>query len=38
MKLPNDGLYTADLAPVGSGSPICEITTPISPAGTWTHG
>ena len=38
VKLPNSGRYTADLAPVGSSSPICEITTPISPAGTCTHG
>src|SRR4029077_13952053 len=38
VKLANSGLKAADLAPVGSGSPIWEITTPISPAGTWTHG
>ena len=37
-KLPNSGLYTALLAPIGSGSPTCAITTPISPAGTCTHG
>jgi len=23
---------------MGSGSPTCAITTPISPAGTWTQG
>src|SRR5438874_422454 len=38
VKLPNSGRYAADLAPVGRGSPICEMTTPISPAGTWTQG
>ena len=37
-KLPNSVLYTALLAPIGSGSPTCAITTPISPAGTCTHG
>ena len=25
-------------APIGSGAPTCAITTPISPAGTCTHG
>ena len=35
---PNSGLYTALLAPIGSGLPTCAITTPISPAGTCTHG
>ena len=37
-KLPNSGLYTALFAPIGSGAPTCAITTPISPAGTCTHG
>ena len=34
----SSGLYTALLAPIGSGSPTWAITTPISPAGTCTHG
>ena len=37
-KFLSSGLYTALLAPMGSGSPTCAITTPISPAGTCTHG
>ena len=37
-KLPNSVRYTPLFAPIGSGSPTCAITTPISPAGTCTHG
>ena len=37
-KLPNSGLYTALLLPIGSGSPTWAITTPVSPAGTCTQG
>ena len=35
-KLPYDPL--ADFAPIGRGLPTCAMTTPISPAGTCTHG
>ena len=37
-KFPNSGLYAALFAPIGNGAPTCAITTPISPAGTCTHG
>ena len=37
-KFLSSGLYTALFAPMGRGSPTCAITTPISPAGTCTHG
>ncbi len=37
-KFSSSGLYTALFAPMGSGSPTCAITTPISPAGTCTQG
>ncbi len=37
-KLPNTSWYTPLFAPIGSSSPTCAITTPTSPAGTWTHG
>src|SRR5258708_21602965 len=38
VKLPNAGRYAAALAPVGRRSPSWDMTTPISPAGTCTHG
>jgi hypothetical protein len=38
LKLPNFSWKWALLAPIGSGRPTCEMTTPISPAGTWTQG
>ena len=37
-KFASSGLYTALFAPIGSGAPTCAMTTPISPAGTCTHG
>ena len=37
-KLPCSFLNSADLAPIGSGNPTWAMTTPISPAGTCTHG
>ena len=37
-KLASSGLYTALLAPMGSGLPTWAMTTPISPAGTCTQG
>ena len=37
-KLPNAAWYTPLFAPIGSSAPTCAMTTPISPAGTCTHG
>ena len=37
-KLPNSGLNSALLAPIGTGWPTWAMTTPISPAGICTHG
>ncbi len=36
-KFPNSALYTADLAPVGSGLPTWAITRPMRPGGTCTQ-